>query len=256
MNPGNRRSSSLRYAHGVSHLIKELAGRRRPGRTAWLAGCLILQLVAATAKGQGTFHNLDFEAANLSPSPPYGAGVSSLDALPGWTAYLGTNQLTQVIQNNLTLGAASIDILGPNYVIGNIIEGQYTVVLQQGVNPDPLGSGYLGASITQVGVVPANARSLRLKASVQSAFSVSLVGHGLSMLPLATGANFTLYGADISSLAGQTGALTIAVPAGLNWFNYFDSIQFSNQPVPEPGILILSAGGALMLGWRAQRQRQ
>src|SRR5262245_48071266 len=85
---------------------------------------------------QGTFQNLDFESANLQPVPPgqFGGNVSSLDAIPGWAAFIGTNQTTTILQNNLTFGNASIDILGPNWngFLSSIIEGQYTVVLQPG----------------------------------------------------------------------------------------------------------------------------
>src|SRR6266404_6353367 len=78
---------------------------------------------------QGSFQNLDFESANLSPVPSgqFGGEVSSVDAVPGWTCFLGTTQITQVLQNNLTLGNASIDVLGPdwnNFSGINIIEGQ------------------------------------------------------------------------------------------------------------------------------------
>ena len=47
---------------------------------------------------------------------------------------------------------------------------------------------------------------------------------------------------DISMFAGQTGELRFA-GAGL-----FDDIQFSNQPIPEPGTFCLFGLGALLLG--------
>jgi hypothetical protein len=214
-----------------------------------------LLLSAAGAVGQGTFQNLGFESANLSPVPAgqYGGSVFSLDAIPGWTGFLGTNQVTQVLQNDETLGDASIDILGPYWNLGGIIEGQYTVVLEPGLGPGDVNAS---ASITQVGLVPANAQSLLFKAATFSPFSVSLAGQTLSLVSLGTGPNYTLYGADISSLAGQTGALTITALAAYNTSDYFDSFQFSNLPIPEPGVFSLSVLGVLVLGGRVLGRRR
>jgi hypothetical protein len=218
---------------------------------------LILLVVVQSGHAQG-FVNLDFESANLSPIPSgqYGGEVSSTDAIPGWTGFLGTSQVTQVLQNNFTLGNASIDILGPDWT-GGIIEGQYTLVLQPGV--DPFGSGNaVSASVSQVGSVPANAKSIQFKAYVYPAFaadfSVSFAGQNLSLLALATGTNYTLYGADISSSAGKVGTLTISTVAQPNIAPYyFDSIVFSPSSVPEPSSLALGALGALLLGFRRWR---
>jgi hypothetical protein len=227
---------------------------RLQGPAWWVVG-LALLLSAAGAVGQGTFQNLGFESANLSPVPAgqYGGSVFSLDAIPGWTGFLGTNQVTQVLQNDETLGDASIDILGPYWNLGGIIEGQYTVVLEPGLGPGDVNAS---ASITQVGLVPANAQSLLFKAATFSPFSVSLAGQTLSLVSLGTGPNYTLYGADISSLAGQTGALTITALAAYNTSDYFDSFQFSNLPIPEPGVFSLSVLGVLVLGGRVLGRRR
>src|SRR5208282_1927888 len=145
--------------------------------------------------------------------------------------------------DNYTLGEASIDITsyGPD-----VIEGQYSVVLQPGF--DPFGSGKnVGASISQTGLVPANARSLQFKAyDYQGSypapvFSVSLAGQNLALVTLGTGSNYTLYGADISAFAGQVGALTIATSAQPNRDPYyFDSFIFSPSSVPEPSVMSLA----------------
>src|ERR1700722_1510008 len=112
-------------------------------------------LWALCAVAQGPFQNLDFESANLSPPPgQFGSLVPIMNALPGWSGFLGTNQTTVVYQNNFTLGAASIDILGPgwnNYIGISILEGQYTVVLQPGKGQT---GANVGASISQSGLVP------------------------------------------------------------------------------------------------------
>ena len=67
-----------------------------------------------------------------------------------------------------------------------------------------------------------------------------------------------VFGADISSFAGQTGELRFTMPSVAASFNipYLDSIQFSNQPIPEPSVFALFALGALLLGRRFVRARR
>ena len=184
------------------------------------------------------FQDLDFESASLSPIPPgqFGGEVSITNALPGWTGFLGTFQVSQVLQNNFTLGLASIDILGPVWSYGGIIEGQYTLILQPGGN-----GMYQSASVSQTGLVPADARSLQFKGSLNSSCSVTLGGRDLSLIPLGASANYTLYGADISSFAGQVQTLAITALAAPNTTDYFDSITFSYSAIPEPSALSLFA---------------
>ncbi|MCX6929773.1 MAG: PEP-CTERM sorting domain-containing protein [Verrucomicrobia bacterium] len=84
---------------------------------------------------------------------------------------------------------------------------------------------------------------------------VSLGGVDLPYSPISAGANYTLYGADISAFAGQLEQLMFtALPGGNNYWT-LDDIQFSTQLVPEPGVFGLAALGALFLGWRVRRRR-
>ena len=226
---------------------------------------LLLQLgavcLAASLQAQN-FTNLDFESANLTPVPAgqFGGEVSVSNALPGWTAYIGTDQLTQVLQNNVTLGAASVDMLGPdwNSGYGAVIEGQYSVELQPGQSGGGGIPPNVSASISQTGLVPANTLSLQFKAATLSSFTVSLGGQDLSLVTLGTGqtaanADYTLYGADVSPFAGRVEALTITALAAPNTFDCFDSFVFSTSPVPEPGTWALMICGGTGLWLKVRR---
>jgi hypothetical protein len=203
-----------------------------------------------TGQAQG-FINLDLESANLAPVPSgqFGGDVPTANAIPGWSAFIGATQVSQVLQNNYTLGNASIDILGPNWNGGGIIEGEYTVVLQPGV--DPFGSGQnVSASISQIGQVQMNSQSLEFKAETYTAFSVALGGENLSLFVLGTGPNYTLYGANISAFAGQTETLTVTALAAPNTADYFDSFDFNSSPIPEPRYLgVLASCSLFFIRW-------
>src|SRR5437773_5996064 len=95
-----------------------------------LAVCLILIVSTGRSPGQGSFQNLDFEAANLPtvPSGQSGGLVSSSDAIPGWTAYYGSSQTSQILHNDLSLGAVNISILGPNWNLVPLLQGNYSVL--------------------------------------------------------------------------------------------------------------------------------
>ncbi len=205
-----------------------------------------------------TFQNLNFESANLSPvsSGQFGGSVEITNALPGWSGYIGTNQVTTVSQNAVTLGAASIGILGPNWSFGGIIQGNYTLVLQPGADPFGILGENVGASVSQSGLVPANDQSLQFKTQSFDNFSVSLGGQDLILIPLATGTNYTLYGADITPFAGKIETLTFDVSAAPNDANYFDSIVFSPSSVPEPSALSLLSICILYFCWFWRRPHE
>jgi len=223
---------------------------------------LPLFLGVLPALGQGSFQNLNFESALIDQTHAPG-GVSTTDALPGWTAYSSTNQATQVLFNDFCLGATCISLLGTNSVFVSPIEGGFSVLLQGGVS----GPGTLhptAASIRQTGLVPALSRSIRFKAQldtfgVPGVFSVSLDGVNIPYVSLSSGPNYTLYGGDISAFAGRTAELGFSVfgGAGIDYSVWnLDSIEFSSLAIPEPSVIGLSALGAMLLGWRFWRKRR
>jgi hypothetical protein len=145
---------------------------------------------------------------------------------------------------------------------GGLIEGSYTAVLMSG---DVAVNQSADATLAQTGLVPAGTESLQFKAQFvhsnsSGSFGVTLGGHTLSLIPLQAGANYTLYGANTSGWAGQTAELDFTVHAYAGQFAadylFLDSIQFSDQGVPEPSVLSLSALGAFLLGWRVLRRRR
>jgi hypothetical protein len=223
---------------------------------------------------QGTFfQNLDFESATVPPSgqEPYGTFVPIGSALPGWTAYLGAQQQTQVSYNSLTLSTANISLLGPtwnssdNFFEGvGIIDGNYTIVLQAGAAPTNINFNE-NASIAQNGLVPSTAESIQFKAFSLDPISVSFAGNALDPIALSSGLDeegmpYTLYGANISAWAGQTGQLEFTTGSGIyDPYLVLDDIAFStNSVVPEPSTLalLLMTGVAFgVLRWRARTPR-
>jgi len=244
----------------------------------YIAGLIIaFSLVNPAAEAQ-SFINLNFESATLSPESGYQNWpnlVPISQALPGWNAYLGSVEQTEVGQNTFANSYATVDILGPGWGtqpgpfganIG-IIDGNYSVLLQGGYSSDDSYNGYVNASIAQTGMVPATAESLTFRAwdylGNLNLFAVSFNGNTLSPTLLGTGTSpsgqpYNIYGVNIVPYAGQTGQLeftadgSAAEPTIL-----LDDISFSTQAVPEPSILGLTAIGGLVFGargWFARRR--
>ncbi len=195
---------------------------------------------------------MGFESANLPVVAPGQSGglVASTNAIPSWQGYFGSVQINSITHNAVSLGAVNISILGPNYG-GPIIEGNYTVSLQAGFNADP---NLRDASIAQSGFVPVSTRSLLLKIGLGAAnFNVALGSNNLQLNILDTGANYTLYGADISAFGGQFAELKVtSFWTALRPLNpvSLDSIVFSSQSIPEPNSFGLFGLGALVFLYR------
>jgi len=214
---------------------------------------LALTLLSPVASRSQQFQNLDFESANLPSVPNFGGGpVPVSEGLPGWTAYLGTVQQTDVLHNVTYNTLASVDILGPTWTKApeepGIIGGNYSVYLQ---------AGYQGvdvtASIEQTGTVPVGSESIQFKAweMFGGSFSVSFNGNNLPLTVLGTGQSpsgqpYNLYGVNIAPYAGETGLLdfTESINGGLSLL--LDDINFSTSSVPEPSPALLVALGGLI----------
>jgi hypothetical protein len=197
-----------------------------------------------------SFVNLNFENAIITPdpsSPYYPDAVYASDAIPGWTAtgFIGPND---ILYNGASLGATSVSILGVNGY-PPALDGNFSIYLYGGVTAP-------AASISQTAIVPVFAESILFKAQDvggSGALQVSLGGQNLSYSALSSGANYTLYGADISAFAGQSEQLMFsALEGGGNFWN-IDDIQFSTESIPEPTEFALATLGTLLLGIRRWR---
>jgi hypothetical protein len=227
-----------------------------------LATCFALLYARIPVPAQGTFQNLWFESATLVPVPESSSYYDFTQAFPGWAGYVGTTGDGLTAYNGLPMATAGFSIVDRRYstapgMPGGVIQGNFTAVVISGIS----GVGEMfDATLEQTSLVPAYAESLQFEAffdsnhSQGSYFSVSLGGQTLSLVTLGSGANYTLYGADIQGWAGQTAELAFTTHTNFEWsvpaYLYLDSIQFSPQAVPEPSIIAFSALGALLLGWR------
>lgn len=213
----------------------------------------------SSARGQGTFQNLGFEAVSIVP-PNQSGFFTFVQVFPSWIGYAGTNQATQALYNGVSVGGALISLIGPYAPQSNSVVSGYTAVLAAGSD----GSGLVSVAIAQSGLVPASAQSLRFSVgsasvvNVASDLSVTLDGQDLPFYFLATGPNYTTYGSDVSAFAGGLGELRFT-ERPISWpfaKAYLDNIQFSSEPIPEPDVLGLFGLGALVLGGPLIRGRR
>lgn len=193
-------------------------------RTCCISAVAFSLMAALSTEAQGTFQNLDFESAKIVL---VGGEVAANNAIPGWHAYSNTTELAYIPYNSF----AVIPRVGLYASNSYVVEGNFSVWLSR------------DGSIAQTGAVPANAMSLLFK-TFGPALSVTLGGQALSCVLLTNGPGYTMYGADISAFAGQTAALTFALPP---FFTPLDDIQFSPEAVPEPWGPSIAAAGALLL---------
>lgn len=206
---------------------------------------VVLTLLATTrlAQSQG-FVNTDFENPVL-PLTPVNFQVPTVDAIPGWTAYVGGSQVNQIVYNTRPLDAAEVTLQGLGSTTLTPIEGNYTVELYGSSQFGPQQS----AAIGQTGQIPANVSSLIFWGYSSD---VTFAGQSLSLVLLGTTPNYNIYGADVSAFAGQTGQLLFtAQPQSVD---IIDNIQFSTSPVPEPNSFGLFALGGLLVAWRHWRK--
>ena len=191
---------------------------------------------------QGTFRNLGFERPILPLIQDNNLMVPASNAIPGWTAYLDSFRLDRVGYNTISLGSPQISLEGPGFS-EPAFQGSYFVILQGGI----FGST-VTPSIAQTGMIPQDARSLLFYANPLSSLQPAFAGQLIPLVQVGTGPNYVILGGDITGFAGQTGELRFTGNGPL------DNIQFSNQPIPEPGVLTLLSVGAFLFISRFRRR--
>jgi hypothetical protein len=181
---------------------------------------------------QNSFTNLDFESAQIvldsaSPFYPYAANVAK--ALPGWSFDGFRPGASDVSYDSGTAGSAAVSIHDTNTFLGlvPILQGRYSVLLQgQFSSTTPV-----AVSLWQTGQIPVGTQSLTFWGQLQG-LQLSFGGQSIPYSMIGNGPNYTIFGANISSFAGQTGELRFTEFP--NTESVIDNIQFSTQPIPEP----------------------
>ena len=108
------------------------------------------------------------------------------------------------------------------------------------------------AAIGQTGQIPFSAKSLTFWGTI-GGMQATFNGLPIDFIVTGSTANYTIYSADISAYAGQTGQLLLTDPYYGNALGgpaTIDNIQFSSTAVPEPCAFALAALGGLLLGFR------
>ena len=198
------------------------------------------------------FINLNFESAVIkldTSSVYYPYAVVASNAIPGWNAYGYLNTTPIVVPslgyNTIALDGAAVNLETATNSFPRAIQGNYSILLQGG-------SQYItytnGVSMGQTGQIPVTAQSLTYWGGP---LTVTFNGNLIALAAVSSTADYTVWGADISAYAGQTGQLLFTAPWQRGGF--LDNIQFSSTAVPEPGTLALITLSATWLVFRLKQ---
>lgn len=213
----------------------------------------LLLASAAHVEAQGTFVNLNFEAATVPYLTNTGSLVPTSAAFPGWTVYYGNIPQSTVAYNGIlpaggillwTRDFAAVFPIPPSF-------GSFSMI------PKP--SSSFDVSLSQVGTLPAGAHELLFESHgdfplVPANFQFRF---GSTLLPVELVSQAGLvssWRASLAGLGGQTDELSIGF-SGPDFvgFHRFDNLQFTS--IPEPGTwALLGLGGACL--WCGARRRR
>jgi hypothetical protein len=209
--------------------------------------------IAQCSYSQG-FMNLNFESASTSGLS--GGYLPTASAFPEWSAYYGPpgnpTQLNTTIvgYDSTTGGAALVILLDSNAPSGGgplPLQGDYSALLE-GSGPAAAST----ASLEQTGKIPSTAESMVFWANISGSLDVSFDGQMLSLVDVSNAVNYTVYAADISSFAGETGQLLFTAPVQTE--TELDNIQFSTSPIPEPSEAALLSSASVLFAWRRRKK--
>jgi hypothetical protein len=229
-------------------------------KAALLAQLSTILFAALTATAQSTFQNLDFEQARpvtaADPNNPY--AVTAASAVPCWTVYQTVDtagdviQATEVLYGTITTGGTSLTLIGPaTQYAPPAVDGNYSVFLQTYAPNN-------WVSISQTGLIPVGTQSLLFQGRGGEIpyLNVQLGTQAIPFSAVGSGANDTLFAANISPWAGDTEKITFTgYSSGYPDSWELDNIAFSPNAVPEPCTLALLLTGGAVLGLRSRRVR-
>ena len=207
------------------------------------------------------FRNLNFEGAK-APLIPDEDGIVPVElALPGWQLCIGDTTEDFVRYNSKWLESPGASIVDDQGLYASfILEGRYSALLYSGARLTPPPNGWipLTASLSQTGTVPVGTRSLRFK-TLWDGLQVSLGGHPIELIELERETTYVVFGGDVSQFAGMevelrfTARSDIARSAPFRTQALLDAVEFTPEPIPEPGVVgLLVVGGIMLMGapWR------
>ena len=244
-----------------------------------VAGMLVgLSIAGTPSLFAAPFQNLDFEQAVIIQAPPTPSFPIYADAaLPHWTARYDTTVCSTIWAQPDALDETSIALVSnvpyilaghPFPPIRHPLQGNFSVNLSGYFNPPkPLPSF---ASLSQVGDIPANAQSITFYIGddfgVPSIPMVYLDNTMISVFPISTTSDITLWAGNVAPWAGTTRELVFAAigssaptPQNENYYD-LDTISFSplsladlGVTVPEPGCALGLLGTLALLRMRRRR---
>ena len=226
-------------------------------RTSLLLALAVALLGQRQVSAQGTFQNLGFESANVTPGSPgsYTWVVGISEALPGWQATIGGQPTGQAFYNGRFLdssGVGVVDTTNNMPLMGQgqtAISGRYMAIIEAGAQGD--------TTLFQTGLVPMDAKSIIFYSYPMYPFfphpgmSFSVGGTSISLHLIGQATNYFQWQGDISAFAGQTAELKFTVYSSWPpepYAAYLDDIRFSSEPIPEPSsvailVFLLTAVG-------------
>lgn len=190
-----------------------------------------------SAKAQGTFQNLDFEQANIVPVGGSDTNlVEASAALPYWSVYVNSNPQTSILYDTATAGGPAVSIQDSLSPVAQVLQGNYSVLLQVGVEN---GSS---VAIGQTAQLPQDAASIIFYTEGPQNLQLTFASNLIPLVQIGATASHSIFSGDISSYAGQSGELRFTA-------TYFSSLTLDNiQFVPEPSAFVLFAFGGLFFG--------